>query len=357
MSLVDVLYYLKTAFALVITLSVLVIAHELGHFIVAKLVGVRVEEFALGFGPKLIRLFKRGDTEYTIHPIPAGGFVKLSGMEPDDEEDPRGYNAQPIWKRFLIIFAGPFMSFFLGYVIFCSLGITIGLPDPARNVVGTVRSGSPADRVGLKSGDRLVAIGDTDISNGQQLQSIVFRSAGRELRVRVRRGDKTFVVKATPKETLLEGQKVGLLGVTLESSGKVRKYGVVGSIARGTDITREYLIATYHGLTRKSELKKVGGIVAITRVTAAGVKEGPAAIIIIMASLSLGFAVINLVPWPILDGGHILLLGLEIVRRKRLTTKQMGYFQAFGLVTIVALALFLVYADITKWIGKVPLGQ
>jgi regulator of sigma E protease len=355
------LLIIETVLALIITLAILVVAHEFGHFAAAKMVGVRVEEFAFGFGPKLVRLFKRGDTEYTIHPIPLGGFVRLSGMEPgeDDEgSDPRSYNAQSIGKRFAIIFAGPLMSFILAYVIFCSLGATIGLPvADSRNEVSSVERGSPAEQAGLQRGDRIIEIDGQSVKTGQDLQGIVFESANKELSLKVQRDSRTFTVAATPKPTKLEtpgehkGKTVGLLGVHLEASIRTAKYGVGGSIVRGTEMTWNFIRLIFETLTSKAGLKDVGGIVAITRVTAEGVKYGPDQLVFQLAALSLTLAILNLVPWPILDGGHILLLFIEFIRRgKKLTMKQLQIFQMFGFATLVALALFLVYIDIVRWV-------
>lgn len=342
---------IDTIIAFVITLAILVIVHEFGHFMAAKLVGVRVDEFAVGFGPKLITVFKRGDTEYTIHPIPAGGFVKLAGMEPgEDEGDPRGFDTQSIWKRFLIIFAGPFMSFLLAYVIFCSLGAITGLPTSgvAKNVVGYVDYGSPAEKAGLLIGDRVIAIDDQPIKNGEDLRDIVAGSIGKNLVLRVERGRNKMTLHATPK-SVQDGKKtVGRIGIVLQPP--IRKYGIGQSIVMGTRFTGDYLVSMFHALTTRQGRKQVGGVIGIARATAEGVKVGPNQLVMNMAALSLSLAVINIFPWPILDGGHILLLALEWIRRRKLTVHQTQVFQSFGLATIVLLALFLIYADLTKWI-------
>jgi regulator of sigma E protease len=345
------LLVIDTIIAFVITLAILVIVHEFGHFMVAKLVGVRVDEFAIGFGPKLITVLKRGDTEYTIHPIPAGGFVKLAGMEPgEDEGDPRGFDTQPIWKRFLIIFAGPFMSFLLAYVIFCSLGAITGLPTSgvAKNVVGYVNYGSPAEKVGLQIGDKIVSIDGQPIRNGEDLQAIVYRSAGKSLVLRVDRSGHIRTIHATPRLSTVERKQVGLLGIILQPP--IRKYGIGESVVMGTRFTGDYLASMFHALTTRKGRQQVGGVIGIARATAEGVKVGPNQLVMNMAALSLSLAVINIFPWPILDGGHILLLALEWIRRRKLTVHQMQVFQSFGLATIVLLALFLIYADLTKWI-------
>jgi regulator of sigma E protease len=349
------LLVIETTIAFVVTLAILIIVHEFGHFMASKLVGVRVEEFALGFGPRLVTLFRLGDTDYTIHPIPAGGFVKLTGMEPgEDDEDPHGFNAQPIWKRFLVIFAGPFMSFMLAYVVFCSLGSITGLPTPgvAKNVVGYVTYGSPAERVGLEIGDKIISIDGHPIRNGEDLQGIVFKSAGKALALRIQRDERVMTVRATPELKQLGKKKVGLIGIILQPP--IKKYGVVTSIGMGTRFTWEYLKSMYSALSTSEGRSQVGGVVGIARATAEGVKQGPNQLVLNMAALSLSLAVMNILPWPILDGGHILLLAVELVRRRKLTIHQMQVFQTFGLVTIVLLAVFLVYVDLAKW---VPLAR
>ena len=347
-----ILLALKTTLAVAATLAVLVVAHEWGHFMAAKLVGVRVKEFAFGFGPRLLKLFQRGDTEYTIHPVPLGGFVRLAGMEPgEDEDEPDGYNAQPIWKRFVIIFSGPLMSFVLAYVLFCTLGMTIGLPEgDVLNEVEAVQKGSPAEKAGLQAHDRVIAIDGRTIATGADLREVVHRNAGRELTLRVQRGNRRFAVEATPRLETVEGRKVGLLGVHLSLTIRKANYGVKGSVVRGTQLTVGFIKQLFKSLTTSKGLKDVGGIVAITRITAEGVKEGLYQVIFQLAALSLTLAVINLVPWPILDGGHILLLGLESVRRRKLTPQQTVVFQMIGLASLVALAVFLFYLDIVRWV-------
>ena len=140
--------------AIVFLFGVLVFFHELGHFFTAKLLKMKVEEFAFGFGSKKLVLFKRGDTEYTIHPIPLGGFVKLKGMDPTDTGVQDGFTSKPWWQRFLVFLAGPTMSILLAYVIFCLHGLYFGIVVPT-NQIAKVQAGSAAQQVGLKANDRI----------------------------------------------------------------------------------------------------------------------------------------------------------------------------------------------------------
>ncbi|MHB0999578.1 MAG: site-2 protease family protein [Armatimonadota bacterium] len=197
--------------ALIFLLGVLVLFHEFGHFAVAKLLKIRVEEFAFGFGPKWIRLFKRGDTEYTIHPYPLGGFVKLAGAEPGEEDMPDGFNSKPWWKRYLVYLAGPFMSFALAYIIFCALGFTIGLPitGDTMNKVDLIEPNSEAERAGIKVGDVIVSINNKPINNGRQMLDTVHNSPDKLLNITVKRNDNYTNISAVPQPRVMLLKSLG----------------------------------------------------------------------------------------------------------------------------------------------------
>ena len=201
--------------AIIVMLGTLIFFHELGHFAVAKLARIRVEEFAFGFGPKLICLLKHGGTEYTIHPIPLGGFVKLAGMEPGQEDVPDGFQSKPVGSRLLVYLAGPVMSFVLAYLVFSALGFTVGLPitgEPLTSV-DIVMPGSEAQRVGLRTADVIVSINGEHIDSGLELLEIVHGSPNKPLVIVIDRDGRHISLKATPKPTEIEkGKVIGLLG-------------------------------------------------------------------------------------------------------------------------------------------------
>lgn len=203
---------LLTGPAIIVLLGTLVFFHEFGHFTMAKLLKMRVDEFAFGFGPKWIRLFKRGDTEYTIHPIPLGGFVKIAGMEVGEEHVPDGFMAKPWYSRFLVYFAGPAMSFVLAYIIFCTLGMTVGLPigKDVMAKVDLVMPESVAFHAGLRSGDVIVAINGKKLNSGNEMLKIVHSSAFKPLTITVRRDGREFEVNATPQALQVALTKTGL---------------------------------------------------------------------------------------------------------------------------------------------------
>ncbi|MGC8862294.1 MAG: RIP metalloprotease RseP [Armatimonadota bacterium] len=191
----------ETAIALILIFGVLVLCHELGHFATAKLVGIRVEELAFGFGPRLLTLFRRNETDYTIRLVPAGGFVRLAGMEPGQEDVPDGFQAQPISRRMLVVFAGPLMSFLLAVVAFLFVGVYWGFPDlslpEAR--VGQVNPKTEAARIGLRAGDRILQIDGDEIKRGRQMIDYIHRRPGRKVRLLVERRGSRFVKVGTPQ--------------------------------------------------------------------------------------------------------------------------------------------------------------
>lgn len=203
---------LITGPAIIVLLGTLVFFHELGHFTVAKLLKMKVDEFAFGFGPKWIRLMKLGDTEYTIHPIPLGGFVKLAGMEPGEEHVAGGFMEKPWYSRFFLYFAGPAMSFVLAYLIFCTLGMTVGLPitGDIMNKVDLVMPGSVADNAGLRTGDVIVSINGNKMDSGNEMLQVVHSSAFKQLDIKVLRNGKEFETKATPQAPQIALSKLGM---------------------------------------------------------------------------------------------------------------------------------------------------
>ena len=514
---------IETTIALLFIFSALVMFHELGHFVVARMMGIKVEEFAFGFGPRLVRLFKRGDTEYTIHAFPLGGFVKLTGMEPGEEHIPDGFQAQAIWKRALVIFYGPFASFALAVIVFICIGVYWGFPNVAnpQNRVGMVSPQTEAQRIGLKAGDTILEIDSHKITEGDQMIDLIHNKPGeivtlvidrngkkltkagrpahmiqylgatwsfmqenkgvveavykdseakelgiktgdqivsidgrritvgasmtsaieaagsKEVKLELKRDGKIVNVTTEPAIAWVEfagvkwtfpgagamevtsadaknvevgdelvsinGEKVtggtqlqriigslegkpatlelkrwqqdepvvvelsptptdaetgffsaiGLLGFQPEPA--FEKAGLGESVTRGLSDTWQrayYLVKT---LLSERIKEDVGGPIMIGKMTASSVALGPYWVLNMLGALSLSLAFINLIPIPVLDGGHLLLLGIEAIRRKRFTREQMQTAQLFGLALIGMLVVVVLFADVSKILGgKVP---
>lgn len=185
----------------ILILGVLVAFHEFGHLLFAKAAGMRVEEFAFGFGPRLVRLFKRRETEYTIHAVPLGGFVKIAGMEPGEEDIADGFQAKSVWKRALVISAGPLFSFILGAGVLLALGFFWGFQDHTQPqpIVGSVEPKSEAARIGLRAGDRVLEINGTKITKGTQMTDLIHRRPGQWITVLIKRDGREMHKTAKPR--------------------------------------------------------------------------------------------------------------------------------------------------------------
>jgi len=390
-------YLLKTIITFPCILGVLVVVHEWGHFIVARLCQIRVDEFSIGFGPRAIRLGKRGDTEYNIRWIPLGGYVKIAGMEPDEEpllnardkakdllgrsandadaaiskaplfaenmpnvdetdeqreeDDVNGFYSKPLWQRSLVIFAGPFMSFMFGYLLFLFMGSLIGIPSD-NNVVVAVKSGSVAARMNLKVNDRIVKIGNTVIVNGDQMVNIIHGSNNKELALTIRRGSSIVILKGKPEIQKDSGTDFPVFGFT--PGADFQRIGFISSIREGNVITVN-LMTMLWDMVKKHSLhqfqQNAEGPVGIAVTTYQAVKTGFPDVYFLAAQLSVSLAIFNLLPIPILDGGHLLMFAVEASRRgRRLSMQQTQNFMLAGLAIIGLLFVAIMVNDISQHI-------
>ncbi len=349
--------YFETILAVLFMLGLLVYVHELGHFTAAKLFGVRVDEFAFGFWKRLIVLGKRNGTIYAINLIPLGGYVKIAGMEPGEESGPDGFNSQTLFRRAIIIFAGPFMSLVLACVIFWLIGATWGYQTgPSKNVVSFVQPGSPAAKMGLLRGDKILEVNGIKVSNGEQVRNAINKSGGEKLSLIVSRNSKDRVVLSGKPMEVIDPQtkkKRYQIGIILEA--KLERTSLVKSFKQGSymawGITRELVIT----LTSKRIKTDVGGPISIVKAAHSDVQVGWYWVVIRLGALSLTLAIINLLPIPILDGGHLMLLLIEKIRGRRLSREQTEIITAVGLAVIVALFALIMYADISRLINNTPI--
>ncbi len=349
---------LTTIFATVIVLGILVFVHELGHFLLAKKLGVGVLKFSLGFGPRLIGK-KIGETVYQIAVFPLGGFVKLIGENPEEEvkeEDrPRSYSNQPVWKRALIVSAGPFFNFFLSALLFSTINL-FGIPYfPSK--IGEVSPGLPAEKSGLIKGDLILSIDGKVVSKWEEVSKIIRSSQGKELRMKIRRGNEVIELTVTPKPSTqknLFGEEVQtyIIGITPFDQILVEKVNPIVAIGIGFSQTWSGIKLTYMTILKLIErvipAKTIGGPILIAQLAGEQAKRGLVSLVLFMAILSINLGVINLIPIPILDGGHFLFLALEAILRRPLSIKKMEIAQQVGLIFIILLMLFAFYNDLIR---------
>jgi len=434
-------YYL---YAIVFNLGILIFIHELGHFLAARAAGVTVERFSIGFGPSILAV-KRGATEYRLSLIPFGGYVKMAGMEPGEDEPsslrPDGFNAKPIALRAFIVAAGPVSNFIWAVVV--AIGVlwasgvpTRGLPvigavDPgspaeaagilpgdrvvsiegepvddwvdvvtlvatesdgdvrfvvtrsdhdgemeitvdalpdsatgatligigekAAPLIGNVLSGGPADRAGLRAGDLILSIDGAAVTDWSELGDIIRAHAGEELQFVWARGAETLSAAVVPEEGeeavgTTGVRTVGLIGIV--RSWEVRRLGLGESVVTGFRVTwlnvRAILDFLWSLVRGRVSAAAVGGPIRIVEIASESARWGAAYFFSFMTYMSVNLFLLNLLPLPILDGGHLLLLALEKIRKRTLTEKQLLIWQQIGVVFFVGLTLFLLVKDVLR---------
>ena len=432
-------------------LGILIFVHELGHFLFAKLVGVKVLKFSLGFGPKLAgKTF--GETEYCLSALPLGGYVKMAGEEPGEElpesEKERSFSSQPVWKRFLIVLSGPLFNLIFAAVVFVLIfmvGVPVLYPDvgkispkspadiaglrtgdrireinghdigrwdeienfvadsngaalrikadrkgkvisfeviPVRKavknifgetkeaweigisplvypVVGEVLKGSPADKAGLRKGDRIYAIQGTGVKLWQDMTGLIRGSPGKPLKFTIER-DNGFIERTIipKKETItLPGGKqkeIGLIGVSPAENSFIKKFSPSEAMSLGMRKSWEICVLTVEAVVKLIQkvipAKTIGGPIMIVEMAGQTASRGASDFFTFMAVISINLGVLNLLPIPVLDGGHLMFLCIEAVRRRPLSERIIMTAQKVGLALLIAIMVFASYNDILRWI-------
>ncbi|MEW5758566.1 MAG: RIP metalloprotease RseP [Candidatus Omnitrophota bacterium] len=340
----------------IIVLSIIILIHELGHFTAAKKQGVRIEKFSLGFGPKIFSI-KKNDTEYLISLFPLGGYVKLAGDNRSEiKGEPFEYFSKSCGSRAKIIFAGPFLNYCLAFLCFW-LVFTIGFPSLTTKI-GDVIKDYPASNAGIKKGDQIIEVGSKKVENWEQMQKAIQPSTG-EIDIKVKRNDKIINFLITPeiKETkdLLGSKKnISMIGIMPEDEWIILKYNPVKSFFVAGSTLIDFTVLTYKSIWRMvigrlSFKESVTGPLGIFYITKKAASFGISALLHLMAVLNLSLAIFNLLPLPIFDGGHIVLLGLEKIRRRPLSEKAENILNNIGLAMIIILAVFVFYNDLAKF--------
>jgi regulator of sigma E protease len=427
---------LTTLLAFAFVLGVLIFVHELGHFVAARRVGIRVLKFSLGFGPRLVG-FKRGDTEYVISAIPLGGYVKMAGENPDDQRSGRDdeFLSKTKWQRFQVLIMGPLMNLILAVVV--TTGVLMnGAEVPAFQskppVVGQVTPESPAEKAGVRQGDRILSIGGRPVSTWEQFFIAVGTRASRPTDLVLLRNGKEITVAVTPApQTRFEVGDIGVLpdshphvssilpgspaekaglktgdvilkvddapiaipGQLIEAVSKKPNTPVIITIARsgveqkiqitpelnsgrgriginiGEDVTRikpgpidaigmslkrNYetagLIFMTIGqlITRETSTRQLMGPLAIAQLSGESAQQGLIPLFALMASISLNLGLLNLLPIPVLDGGHIFIMALEGLARRDFSLRVKEKMFLAGFAVLLMLMVTVIYNDLTR---------
>lgn len=348
---------IETIIVATIVLGILIFIHELGHYLVAKKAGVRVEKFSLGFGPKVIGKTV-GDTEYLISAFPLGGYVKLYGEDPDEEVEDlsQSFSNASVWKRLAIVSAGPLFNMLFAVFIF-SVVYMVGVPALSA-VVGDVQEGSPAFSAGLLTGDKILQIDNGKIKRWEDLVGIIHDAPNKTLRFTIeRQSGSIYEVNITPetkttKNIFGEEIQVGLIGIQASQEYFTERFNPIVAVWKGTEKTWKITYLTL--LSIKKIIEKtipsdtIGGPILIFQMAGEQAKIGLMNLVFFVALLSVNLGILNLFPIPILDGGHILFYLIEIVIRRPVSLKIRENAQKAGLAMLITLMVFAFYNDITR---------
>ncbi|HYM59566.1 MAG TPA: RIP metalloprotease RseP [Thermoanaerobaculia bacterium] len=417
----------------VIVLGLLIFVHEAGHFLVAKLFRVRVLVFSFGFGKRLLG-FKKGDTDYRVSLIPLGGYVRMAGDVPEENRpaDPSEFLSKPKWQRFLILLAGPFMNVLVALAFFTLLAMTGTHTSEVPAILGEVVAGKPADRAGLRVGDRITLLDDEKIEAFDDLRLTISMHAGSPIRVQYVRDGKTLTTFLTPAREQSEYGSVGKAGIApfiepvvgrvhpgtaaaraglhagdriVEINGKAttqlfdlskviekskgteavnivvargatrvamtlprslgtndedypgfslptkfRQLDFVPAVRDSFDQSAKMLKYTFITLGRllraEGSMKELSGPISIARISGEMLRRGWMEMVALMAAISLQLGVMNLLPIPVLDGGHIMVLLVEGAARRELSLKVKERIQQVGFAVLAALMIVVIYNDV-----------
>lgn len=346
-------------------LTVLVFVHELGHYLVARLNGVRVEVFSIGFGPELFGWTDRARTRWKFSLIPLGGYVKMFGdadaaSRPDtelsdltEEERAEAFPYKRLSQRSWIVAAGPLANFLFAIVLMAILFMAIGQPFTPP-VVGTVIPDSAAEQAGLQPGDRIVQIDDTEINSFQDIQWIVSLGLGEAIEILVLRDGNEVPLVATPRLTEVTDdfgnrQEVGRLGIS-HSGVEFVQHGPFTALWQATEKTGSQTLAILKAVGQMfvgdRSAAELGGPLRIAKMSGQVAEYGWGSVVQFMWILSISLGLINLFPIPILDGGHLLFYAIEAVRGRPLGERAQEYGFRIGLALVLSLMVFATWNDI-----------
>lgn len=349
-----------------IVLGLLIFVHEFGHFIWAKFFGVKVLKFSLGFGPKLISK-QFGETEYRISAFPLGGYVKMFGESPGDLAEEklspgdlkRSFSTRPVWQRFIIVAGGPIFNLIFAMFLFFFIVFVAGMPQPVdTTTIGGVGQESPAAEAGLQADDIILSIDGKETRIWDDVSLFIKNSEGRKVVITVKRNDETLEIVVTPRmETTknIFGEVVGeryMVGIARSEELIYEKVGFIESLQVGISQTWSWMYLTVMGLVKIIQkvvpASELGGPILIAKIAGERMEAGWVNFLYFMAVLSVNLGILNLLPIPILDGGHLVFFSVEAILRKPLNLRTMEIMQQIGLVLLGTLMIFVFYNDLVR---------
>ena len=355
---------LYSILAAVVGLGVLIVFHEFGHFLLAKLSGVGVLTFSVGFGPKLW-VKKKGETEYALSAFPLGGYVKMVGEDPEEEvkavDLERSFAHKSLLKRTAIVAAGPGFNLLLAVFLLMVVFLFYGVPV-LSNLVGAVEPDSPAAQAGIEKGDRIIAVDGQAVTAWDDLSSAIKQSGGQPLALRVQRGTEEVAMTVQPRKREVKNifgelKEDWMIGIGSQVSIEKGDPGL--AVSKAFVQTYEYskltLIGLYKMITREVSPRNLGGPILIAQMAGQQAQEGIGSFLAFLAVLSINLGVLNLLPVPVLDGGHLFFFAVEAIIGRPVSLKYREKAQQVGIFLLLLLMIFAFANDIFRLFEK-PVG-
>jgi len=359
-----------TILTFIVVLGILVLVHELGHFLTARKFKMGVDEFGIGFPPRLTSTVKNG-VRYSLNLLPLGGFVKIKGEDGEHENDEDSFSARPVWQRIIVIIAGVTMNIFAGWLILVILFST-GAPvevdssiptkyvHDEKIVISELLEKSPADEAGLEPGDQLISIDGLLVDSIEHVQDVFNKRADQETELEYERDGARTVIKVVSEQLADSGTDRAVIGIALSEIGVV-KLPITRAIIFGSRATYSYLtqiveafVGIFKDIARGAGVnEQIGGPVAIAVRTSDVLDLGLPYILIFTAVLSFNLAILNILPFPALDGGRLLFLLIEAIRRKPSKQEVEAWFHRIGFALLMVFVIFITYRDITRFGGRI----
>lgn len=341
-----------------IGLGILIVIHELGHFLIAKLCGVGVLTFSVGFGPKLwVR--KVGETEYAVSAFPLGGYVKMVGEDPEAEvqevDIQRSFSHQSLLKRTAIVAAGPLSNLLLAVAVFVWIFMAHGIPT-LTTTVGGVEPESPAARAGIQKGDKIIAVDGRGVNRWEELSARIKESQGKPLSLRLRRDNRAIEIVVQPAKR--EGrntfnERIDTWAIGVASEVVIERTNPVLAVGKAFYKTGEYsiltLVALYKMVKGEVSPRNLGGPLLIAQMAGQQAREGLTSFFFFIAILSVNLGVLNFLPIPVLDGGHLLFFLFEWILGRPLELRHREKAQQIGVFILVLIMIYAFYNDITRF--------
>lgn len=329
-------------FLAIMIFGVLIFVHELGHFFIAKVNDVKVHEFSLGMGPRILN-YQKEETEYSLRILPIGGYVKMAGMDPEDEEDPRGFNKKSVLQRMAVIFAGPLMNFITALLFFVLVFMVVGIPS--NSPVIQVISGHPAEKAGIESGDKILQINETKVTTWEDVVKIIHAHPNEKVELSIKRDEKNLKIMVTPE--LDEASGKGLIGITqsFERQGFIKAINM--GITQAYQFTKLLIGALFQMITGAIE-PELAGPVGVVQMVGEAARVGIASVLTFAGILSINLGLINLFPIPALDGSRLIFLGIEGLRGRPIDPAKENFIHLIGFALLMLLMIVITYQDILR---------